>query len=313
MAVYFMRRLVQSAVIFLLITMLLFLLAHLMPGGPLAMYAHTPGITAAQLARLRRNFGLASPLWQQYVTWFVNAIHGNFGYSYFYGQPAITMVWQRIGATAELMLTSFMLAAIAAVIIGVTTAIRQYSWWDYSMTACSYFGMSLPGFWFALLSILLFAVYLPWLPSGGIGGPGLASRIHHLILPALILASYTLAHESRYVRSSMLEVLHADYIRTAHAKGLGPRAVFWVHALRNAMIPVVTVMALDAAFLFSGALVVETIFHWPGMGRLFYQAIQERDYPVMMAVVTLLSLAIVLANLVADLLYGYLDPRVRYW
>lgn len=309
---YLVRRFGQSIITMVLVTMVLFWLLHLIPGGPLAVYEHTPGITSAELARLRHNFGLSAPLWQQWATWFANALRGNFGTSYTYGQPAITLVWQRMGATAELMLSAFGLAVVAAIGIGVMSAIRQYSLWDYGLTMLSYVGMAIPGFWLGLLSILVFSVYLGWFPVGGLGGPDLVSRLDHLVLPTLILAAYTLAHESRYVRSSMLEVLGADYIRTARAKGATNRRVVWRHALRNALIPVVTVMALDAAFLFSGALVVETIFHWPGMGRLFYTAITDRDYPVIMAVVTLLSIAIIVANLGADVLYALVDPRVHY-
>jgi peptide/nickel transport system permease protein len=313
---YVARRLLQSIPVLFGISLLLFFLMHAMPGGPLAAFRHQPGISPAELRRIAQAYGLNQPLIVQYWDWLKNALHGNFGYSYTYDEPATTMMFQRLPATLELMFTSFLISVLLSFILGVFSAIRQYSFWDYLVTVLSYFGMSMPTFFLGILALILFAVQLHWLPSGGMSTPGvpfsLADRLRHLILPAAVLAFYTLASESRYVRASMLEVIHADYVRTARAKGLSERVVIWRHALRNALLPVVTVLVMDGAYLLGGALVTETIFSWPGMGRLFIQAVDQGDYPVLMVVVSFLSVVIVLANILADVLYGVLDPRIRY-
>ncbi len=289
---------------------------HAIPGGPLAMYDHEPGMTKELLAQLKANFGLNKPLWVQYFNWLGGALQGNFGYSFSYGVPALQMVLQRMPATLELMLSSFVIAVILSFVIGVFSALRQYSIWDYLLTILSYIGVAMPTFWLGLMVLVLFAVKLQWFPVGGMSTPGqafsLSNQVWHAILPVSILALYLVAHESRYVRSSMLEVLGADYIRTARSKGLFPSVITWKHALKNALLPVVTVMVMDGAYLFGGALVTETIFSWPGMGRLFIQAITQDDYPVIMVVISLLSVIIVLANILADVLYAVLDPRVQF-
>ncbi|KUO96331.1 ABC transporter permease [Ferroacidibacillus organovorans] len=313
---FIIRRLLQSIPVLLGISLLLFFMMHAIPGGPLAMYDHEPGMTKELLAQLKANFGLNKPLWVQYLNWLGGALQGNFGYSFSYGVPALQMVLQRMPATLELMLSSFVIAVILSFVIGVFSALRQYSIWDYLLTILSYIGVAMPTFWLGLMVLVLFAVKLQWFPVGGMSSPGqaltLGNLIWHAVLPVSILALYLVAHESRYVRSSMLEVLGADYIRTARSKGLFPSVITWKHALKNALLPVITVMVMDGAYLFGGALVTETIFSWPGMGRLFIQAITQDDYPVIMVVISLLSVIIVLANILADVLYAVLDPRVKY-
>jgi peptide/nickel transport system permease protein len=316
MGVFVVRRLAQAVPVIFLISLLLFFMMHAMPGGPLAMYVHQPGITKAMLEQIRVDYGLNQGLWTQYVDWLAKAVRGDFGYSYVYAQPAAAMMLQRLPATLELMLSSFLITVVCSFLLGVYSAVRQYSFGDYLITVVSYFGFSMPTFWLGLMVLILFSVHLHWFPAGGMATAGaafsLGDRLWHLILPMLVLAFYTLASESRYVRSSMLDVIHQDYIRTARAKGVGEGRVIWRHALRNALLPVVTVMVMDAAYLFGGALITETIFSWPGMGRLFIQAILQSDYPVLMAVVSFLSVVIVLANIFADVLYGLLDPRIQY-
>jgi peptide/nickel transport system permease protein len=316
MGVFIVRRLAQSVPVLFGISILLFFLMHAMPGGPLALFVHQPGMTHAELNEIAAAYGINQPVYVQYIDWLGKAIQGNFGYSYIYGLPAAQMMFQRIPATAELMGAAFLLAFVVAFLLGILSATRQYSWIDYFVTVVSYFGMSLPTFFLGIVAIIFFSVELHWFPSGGmanITGPsGLLNHLWHLVLPAFVLGFFILAQWSRYIRSSMLEVIHADYIRTARAKGVSERSVIWRHALRNALLPVVTVIVLDTAFLAGGALVTETIFAWPGMGRLFYQAISQSDYPVLMVIVSFLSVVIVLANIVADLLYGLLDPRVSY-
>lgn len=280
------------------------------------MYAHQPGMTKELLAQLKQNFGLNEPLWVQYWNWLRGALQGNFGYSYSYGVPAITMVMQRLPATLELMLSSYIIAVVISFVIGVVSSMRQYSFMDYTLTIFSYFGVAMPTFWLGLMVLVVFAADLHWFPAGGISGGGngfsLTDHIWHAVLPVCILAVYQIAHESRYVRSSMVDALSEDYVRTARAKGLTNRIVTWKHALRNALLPVTTVMIMDGAYLFGGALITESIFSWPGMGRLFAQAISQDDYPVIMCEISLLSLIIVLANIFSDVLYAYIDPRVRY-
>ncbi len=313
---YALKRLVQAIPVLIGISFLLFFLMHSIPGGPLALYIRQPGMTKARLAQIAALYGLNKPIWVQYIAWLGGAIHGNFGYSYLYGQPATLMMLQRFPATLEMVLPAFAIAVILSFILGVFSAVRQYSLPDYIITALSYFGMAMPIFWSGLLVIILFAVKLHWLPAGGMlgtgpGGASIGQRVRHLILPDFTLALLLLAGESRYVRAAMLDVLSSDFIRTARAKGLGERIVMWRHALRNALLPVVTVMVLDGAFLLSGAIVTETIFSWPGMGRLFIQAINQTDYPVIMAIATYVSILVVVANIVADMLYAALDPRIR--
>ncbi|MCL6453891.1 MAG: ABC transporter permease [Alicyclobacillus sp.] len=316
MYVYVVRRILQAIPVLFGISILLFFMMHAIPGGPMAMYEHQPGMTKELLAQIKANFGLDKPLWVQYWNWVRGAVQGNFGYSYSYGQPAIQMVLQRLPATLELMLSAYIIGVLVSFVIGVISATRQYSVTDYTLTILSYFGVAMPTFWVGLMVLVIFAADLHWFPAGGISSSGtvfsLGDRIWHAVLPVSILAVYQVAHESRYVRSSMLDALSEDYVRTARAKGLLRRVVTWRHALRNALLPVTTVMIMDGAYLFGGALITESIFSWPGMGRLFAQAIAQDDYPVIMCEISLLSVIIILANIVSDVLYAYMDPRVRY-
>ena len=316
MPLFIIRRVLQAIPVIFGISLLLFFMMHAIPGGPLAMYEHQPGMTKELLAQLKANFGLNQPLWVQYWKWLGGAVTGNFGYSYTYGVPALHMVLQRLPATLELMVSSYIIAVIISFVIGVISATKQYSFTDYTLTIFSYFGIAMPTFWVGLMVLVIFAADLHWFPAGGMSSSGigfsLTDRIWHAVLPVSILAIYQIAHESRYVRSSMVDSLGEDYVRTARAKGLKNGKVVWKHALRNALLPVTTVMIMDGAYLFGGALITESIFSWPGMGRLFAQAISTDDYPVIMCEISLLSVIIILANILSDVLYAYMDPRVRY-
>lgn len=316
MATFVARRLLQSLVVIFGISAVVFFIMHAVPGGPLSAYRDEPGMTAAKLAGIARQLGVTGPVWVQYVDWLGNALRGNFGYSYTYGVPAIQLMWERLPATAELMLASFSIAVVVSFVLGVSSAVRHHSWWDYLVTLVAYVGISMPTFALGLLALIVFAVDLHWFPSGGIASTGvpfsLGDRIWHLALPALVLAFYSLAGESRYVRASTLEVLGSDYIRTARAKGLSERVVIYRHAARTALLPVVTILVLDLAYLFGGTLVTEQIFAWPGMGRLFFNAVLQGDYPVMMVILSFLSILVVLSGVAADILYAVLDPRIRY-
>lgn len=312
---YLVRRLVQTVPLLVLISMGLFGLLHLIPGGP-EQVAFSPRLSEAARQQIVVTLGLNQPIPLQYLRWLWGLLHLDFGATYATGESVITAIGDHLPATLELLGLAFLLALVLAIPLGVVAAAKQYSLLDYLLTIFSYLGISLPIFWLAEMLILFFAIRLGWFPTGGAQTVGLPSSlldtVHHLVLPVLVLALYFVASWSRYVRSSMLEVRHQEYLRTARAKGLSSRRILFQHALRNALIPLVTVVALDVGSIFGGAVVTETIFDWPGLGRLFYDSLAARDYPVLMAMMVLSATMVVLCNLAADLIYGLLDPRVRY-
>ena len=316
MARYALRRVLQAVPLLLGITLGIFLLIRLVPGGPLSAYEGNPDVTPQDMARLRQQLGLDAPLPVQYVRWLGHLGRGDLGWSLVTHRPVTSMIAERLGNTAYLMGLALALTFAIALPAGIISARRQYSWFDHAVTTMSFAGFSMPTFWSGLLAILVFSVWLRWLPAGGMYTVGeafsLADRLRHLVLPLGILTLFSAARYTRYLRASMLEVLGQDYIATARAKGLGERVVIQKHALKNATIPVVTIVALDLPQLFSGALITETMFSWPGMGRLFWEATLRLDYPVLMAVMTVSAALVVLFNLAADLAYGFLDPRIRY-
>lgn len=308
------RRLLQALPLLLLISVIVFALIHAAPGGPLAMYLENPNVRPEDIVRLKRSLGLDRPLPVQYLAWLKGFVAGDWGYSFADGRPVTTRIAERIPATFELVLASLVLAGIAAVPAGVLSAARRRGWLDRVVTTASMAGISLPVFWFGLLLQLVFAVSWGLLPSSGrtsILGGDLVDRIRHLILPAIVLAAAQGAIWSRYLRASMREVLAQRFILAAHGKGVPPRTVFFRHALRNALLPFVTVVLLDAAIMVSGAVVTESVFAWPGLGGLFNEALSRRDYTVLMAFLMISSVAVVVLNLLADLSYRLLDPRVR--
>ena len=316
MARYALRRVLQAAPLLLGITLGIFLLIRLVPGGPLSAYEGNPDVTPQDMARLRQQLGLDAPLPVQYVRWLGHLGRGDLGWSLVTHRPVTSMIAERLGNTAYLMGLALALTFAIALPAGIISARRQYSWFDHAVTTMSFAGFSMPTFWSGLLAILVFSVWLRWLPAGGMYTVGeafsLGDHLRHLVLPLGILTLFSAARYTRYLRASMLEVLGQDYIATARAKGLGERVVIQKHALKNATIPVVTIVALDLPQLFSGALITETMFSWPGMGRLFWEATLRLDYPVLMAVMTVSATLVVLFNLAADLAYGFLDPRIRY-
>jgi len=312
---YLILRMFQSLPILFGISLILFFLMNSLPGGPMAMYLHSPNITPEQVERMKHAYGLDLPVHIRYFRWLGDVSHGDLGKSFANGRPVLERIFQRLPATVELMGASYLVAVVIAIPLGVIAAVRQYSLLDYFTTVLAYLGISMPTFWFAIILIMVFSAELHLLPSGGrvsMGGGGTADVIRHLIMPTIVLALYSVAAWSRFMRSSMLEVIRSDYILTARAKGLHGRVVLYKHALRNALIPVVTVMALDGAYLFSGALITETVFAWPGMGRLFWDSVLKRDYPVLMGILMIASFCIIVLNLVADVLYALLDPRIQY-
>lgn len=313
---YLARRLVQLIPLLVLITIVSFAVMQLAPGGPLAAYEQSPNITAAQLKVIEHDLGLDQPAYIQYLRWIGGIVHGQWGYSLQSGAAVTTMIGERLGNTFELIGAAFLICLIVTIPLGVFTAVFRYSIFDYIATLATFIAYSIPVFWAGLMAQLLFSVKLRWLPVAGMyteGVPGtLGDTLKHLVLPACVLGLGLIAGWSRYLRSSMLEVLQQDYLRTARAKGLPLHTVVFKHALRNAVVPLVTVMALDVPLLFTGALVVEYVFSWPGEGQLFFTALSSRDYPVLMGVLLVAAILILSGNLLADLLYGWLNPRVRY-
>jgi peptide/nickel transport system permease protein len=346
LATYIARRLIQTVGLLFLLSILLFVLVNLAPGGPLAGHGQSRHIDPDRVALLKRQFGLDKPLPTQYLIWLVGndwmkvdvdnngiaesygtrkgILRGDFGFSFRTRQPVLTEIGLRLPNTIYLMGITMLVAVLIAVPIGIISAIRQYSRFDITVTTFSFAGQAVPEFWLGLILILIFYAWLknpftggPLLPSGGMtsvnsSGFDLGDRIVHLILPVATGALGWIAWYSRFLRSSMLEVVHQDYLRTARAKGLPNRMVLYKHALRNALIPLVTLLAIDLPYIFGGAIFVEILFAWPGMARLYYTAALQRDYPVLMAILIIGATFIILSNLLADIVYAYLDPRIRF-
>ncbi|MDB5074322.1 MAG: diguanylate cyclase [Chloroflexi bacterium] len=315
MTTYIVRRLLQAIPLLLVISIVLFGLLQLIPGGP-AQVALSPRMSEQARHDMVVALGLDQPAPIQYVKWLWGTVHLDFGNTFKDGRPVLTEIGDRLPATVELLGLSFLVALLCAIPLGIIAAVKQYSIVDYVLTVLSYIGISMPVFWFAEMLILVFAIQHGWFPTSGRqteGGPSsFWDSAHHLVLPVIVLALAFIASWSRYLRSSMLEVLHQDYLRTARAKGVQRLKIIVKHAFRNALIPLVTVVALDVGGIFGGAVITETIFAWPGLGRLFYDALSSRDYPVLMAMMELSAVTIVLCNIIADIIYGILDPRIRY-
>ena len=320
---YIIRRILQAIPILLILSALLFFMVRAAPGGPLAAAERNPNVTQEQIALLKKKLGLDKPLPVQYLRWMGGIFQGDLGQSIKFNRPVSEMIAERIPNTLLLVGVAFLITLLVALPVGILSARRPYSIFDYIATTLTFIGQSLPVYWLGLALILVFYVALnnpvtgaPLFPSGGMYSVGkegnLPNLIWHLVLPVTALSGEWTAWYSRFLRSSMLDVMHEDYVRTARAKGLTERVVYYKHALRNAVLPLVTLIALDLPSLFAGALFVETIFSWPGMGRLFWDAARGRDYPVLMGVVMINSVLIIAANIAADLLYGMLDPRVKY-
>ncbi len=313
MTAFLLRRLGQSLLLLVLVSVIGFALVHLAPGGPLAQFALTPGMSQQALNQIAHQMGLDQPLPLQYALWAGHLLVGDWGHSYRDQQPVLAIIGSHVGATLELMLSSTLLSVLIGTWVGVLGAVRRYSLADYLATVGAMVALSIPTFWFGLVMIFLFSVRLAWLPAGNIGTPGaysFADALRHLVLPCLVLTLVTVATWSRYMRAAMLEVVNQDYIRTARAKGLAARNVLVHHALRNALLPMITLAGLQVPTLLGGALVTETVFTWPGMGRLFLDSIGYRDYPMVMGLLLFSAILVLLGNLLADLLYVVADPRI---
>ena len=313
---YATRRFLQIIPLMLGISLIVFLIIQAAPGGPEGIMLQSGLMIDPQVIEAyRHRLGVDQPIYIQYFKWISAALSGDMGMSFTSSRPVLDMIVERLPATLELMTVSFILAALIAIPMGIYSALHQYSTFDLIATTGSFLGIAMPVFWFGLILQLSFSVKLGWLPVSGtitVGDTSVFDHLKHLILPSLVLSLHYIAGWSRYMRSSMLGVIRSDYIRTAHAKGLKERTVIIRHAMKNALIPVITIMALHLAELFSGAVITETIFAWPGIGRLFIQSMYARDYPVLMGILIMGSFMVVFFNLLADLVYGWLDPRISY-
>ena len=314
MSAFLIRRVLQIIPLLIGITILVFLLINAVPGSPVSDAAFNPGTRPEDVAQIKRQLGLDQPLYKRYFVWFGNVLQGDLGKSMVSYRDVRGEIAGRLPNTLKLTVAAFLLSLLFSIPIGIYSAIKRNSVFDYTATVASVAGVSIPNFWLALMLILFFAVRLRWLPSGGtqnIGDGSLVDQLKHLILPAITLAIVELAGWTRYIRAQMLEVIRQDYIRTARAKGLNERLIILRHAFRNALLPLITLFGLSIPQFFSGALIIETIFSWPGIGRLTFDSAVSRDYTMIMGTVLLSSTMVVLGNLLADIGYGLLDPRVK--
>jgi len=322
MSRYLIRRLLQMVPLLIGISILIFLMLQMTPGGPLATN-ETPGasgrITPEDLERMRNRYGLNDPLYVQYLNWARDLLRGDWGTSFNSGRPVLDLIVERIPTTLLLTGIAFVVTILVAIPVGLIAAVKQYTRLDYVSTGIAFVGISVPSFWLSLMLLYLFSFELGWLPSVGLedlrkehhGFDAFVDRIRHLIMPVAVLSMASAASLTRYLRSAMLDVLSQDYIRTARAKGLSERITVGVHAFKNGAIPIVTVLALEIPDLFIGAVIVESIFAISGMGRLFVESANLRDYPVLMGILMMSSTLVIVCNLVADLIYRMLDPRIR--
>jgi len=316
MSRYLVRRLLQAIPTLWAVSVVMFGIIHLAPGGPMAMYAMAPNVDQAELDRIQERLGLNDPLPIQYARWLKGMVTGDWGLSYKFGRDVAAVVGARIWPSVQLVGASLIIALLFSIPFGVFTALNRNSFVQYIANAVAMLGVSIPTFWLGLVVLLYFSVKIRVIPSGGmmtIGMEGFAlgDRLWHLLPPACVLATLYIAGWSRYVRSSMLEVMNEDYIRTARSKGITERRVIYRHALKNALLPLITLVGLQGGRLIGGAMITEVVFAWPGMGRLLAESLSGRDYPVLMACFMLMSVLVVFGNLAADMGYALVDPRIR--
>lgn len=295
--------------------MISYLIINAAPGNPVTMLLN-PNMSAGDLHSLEVALGLNQPVWVRYWEWLIQLVHGNLGFSYVNYQPVLARILRRLPATAELMISAILLSYIVAIPIGVISAVRQYSAVDHVSTIGAFLGFSVPSFFIGLILLYVFALNMNVLPASGqvtvgVVSPSIGDYLSHLILPAITLALGNIGITVRYVRGALLDCIRQDYVRTARAKGLGERVVLYKHALHNALLPVITIAGLQIPVLFSGAVITEQVFGWPGMGQLTIQAITQRDYPTIMGITLIAAVLVVAGNLVADLCYSLADPRIR--
>lgn len=317
MSAYIARRLIIGVPVLLGVTVVVFIFVNLIPGDPATYFVNPElGGDPMQIDAVRRQLGLDQPLPLRYIKWLRQTLQGDFGYRIKNGDRVATVIWERWKATVVLVSVALGAGIFLGVSLGLFSAVRQYTVWDYLLTGLSFMGVSMPAFVVGLLGLYVLALKIPIFPVGGMtrvgAAPSLWDTAYHTVLPAMLLSLGYIAIFMRYTRFSMLEVLKQDYVRTARSKGVAERQVIRVHALRNALLPVVTAIGLNLPGLVIGAVFIETIFSWPGMGTLYLDAVQSRDYPLILAMNVVIGTAILVANLVTDIAYAWIDPRIRY-
>jgi len=317
MTAYIIRRLLMGLLVIIIVTIMVFLLLRLLPGDPLIVYTSAQdmtGLTEEQLDALRVKFGLDKPLPLQYIYWIGDVFKGKLGLSIFYGERVESLLAERLPITFNLGILAFFTSGIIGITLGVIASLRRGSWLDTLVTFVAYIGITVPGFWLGILLIYLFSLKFGWLPTTGFTSPfeDAGMWIKQMIMPVICLSVFSIASLARQTRSSMLEVVRQDYIRTAWSKGLKERNIIIRHTIKNALIPVITVMGLHVSFIFGGSVLIETVFNIPGVGRLMTTSVFQQDYQVVQAVALMISAIVVLANLTVDISYGWLDPRIRY-
>jgi peptide/nickel transport system permease protein len=311
---FLLARFWQSLVLLFLVSLIGFSLLLLAPGSPLAQFAFSPGMSQEQMEVIARQMGLDRPIVVQYFDWLVHLLQGNWGLSYRDGRSVLSVIADHLFATLLLMGSSLIVSMFIGIWIGVLSAARRNRAFDYIATTLAMVALSIPTFWFGLVAIYVFAVKLGWFPAGNmytVGDGSFSDVLHHLVLPVVVLAFVEIALWSRYMRSATLEVINQDFVRTARAKGVSERGILWRHIVRNALLPMIPLAGLQMPALLGGALVTETVFTWPGMGRLFLDSLNYNDYPVVMGLVMISAIMVLLGSLLADLMTAVVDPRIR--
>jgi peptide/nickel transport system permease protein len=313
---YLLKRAIIALLLIFLVASLNFVIVHLTPGGPQTIFLLNPHISAAGRKVVLEQLGLDKPLYVQYLIYIQGMFTGNWGTSYFYNEPAFTVIAQRVPATLLLMIPSLFLTIIIGVFFGVVGARKPFSFVDRFLSSFAFFFYAMPAFWLGFVLLTFFVLFLHVLPAGGMtsiaGGGSITDILSHLLLPMVSLTLVNLANFSLLMRSSLMEVMDQNYITTAKGKGLSERLIFFRHAMRNALLPTVTMTGLFVGFLLTGAILTESVFSWPGLGLLTFQSILSRDYPIILSLFFIFSIMIIVANLITDVVYGFLDPRISF-
>ncbi|KRL04555.1 ABC transporter permease [Liquorilactobacillus oeni] len=315
MGKYLIKRILIAIPVLLMVTVFCFGMVNLAPGDPSDLYL-SQNATQVQKQEMKKNLGLDKPVYVQYVKWLGKTAQGDLGFSFASRTPVAEVIPEKLAATVELLICTLILSYAVAIPLGIICARHQGGWLDNTITGVSFLGVSIPGFFFGLGMVYIFAVELHWLPTGGMSSlgqsSGLLDRVSHIIMPTIVLSLFYCSNMLRYVRSSMIDIFSENYMRTAVSKGLSRKVVLWRHGFRNALIPIITVISSDIPKMLGGAVVTEQIFSWPGLGQLTISSIGSRDYPMLMAINLIAAVGVLICNLIADVLYAAVDPRIRY-